>query len=220
MARSKRKQFRDEIKAPDQFENFWDSVGGWFEEHKQKIIIFVVFVLLVAIGVSYKKSLDRKHTVIAMDAFIELQADIKSLDDANQKIQKINQFIDQYKKTDLVGMAYMYAGIENINANKKEEAKKAFEAAKEILPQSQKALAMESLANLASEQGQLDEAQKLYQQILAMNDVPLKDYYAWNLIVLYKQGNKEDDLNNLCENFSERYPNSSFVDKVKIYCAQ
>ncbi|HMQ11380.1 MAG TPA: tetratricopeptide repeat protein [Oligoflexia bacterium] len=220
MARSKRKQFRDEIKAPDQFENFWDSIGGWFGEHKQKIIAIVALIILVAVGISYKKSLNDKHNVVAMDAFIELQAEIKTLDNPKDKVEKINQFIDQYKKADIVGMAYMYAGVENMNANKSDEAKKSFQLAKENLPENQKVLAMESLANLASKQGQLEEAQNIYKQILEMEKLPLKDYYTWNLIVLYKQNNKQEALNNLCANFSENYPESSFIDKVKIYCAQ
>ncbi|MCI5072728.1 tetratricopeptide repeat protein [bacterium] len=220
MARSERKQFRDEIKAPDQFENFWDSVGGWFAEHKQKIILLAVVVVLAVAGITYKKALDKKRHTVAMDAFIELQDDLKSIDEPNKKVERIDQYINKYKNTPIVAMAYMYSGIEQMNLGQEQEAQKAFELAKEKLPHNQKIFALESLAQLASKQEKLGEAQKYYQDILRMKEVPLQDYYAWNLIVLYKQDNKLEDLNSLCENFSQRYPESAFLDKVKIYCAQ
>ena len=217
MAKKKDKQFREEIKAPDRFEDFWENMGSWLGANK--VIVFSVLCLVLLIGAffSFQNKKMKRIDAKAMDALIAVQKNFSN-QSFDERLKAVNGLVESHQKSSLKSVAQLYLGASYYQNKNWDEAEKAYQAAKNNLPKSHQMFAIEALANIASEKGEQDKAKKLYQSLVNMNDNALKDYHSWNLIVLSAQSKDEVTLKNQCDGFEQNFPKSVYLDDVKLFC--
>ncbi len=221
----KKKIIKKKLKKPDEFISFTERSLTFILQHKKKILLGGVLVVLLILGLYLFQSWERKKEEEAAERFHQAVEKYQSLtspykEEEIQALKKVLEEFDEiqsvFPRTSSGRFSILYKGDLHLRLNEFDEAIKAYQtflkkARKEKL---YRFFALEGLGYAYEGKKEFEKALEAYQEILKLDEIPQWTNVYLNIARCYeKMGKTREALENY-QTFLRLFPKSSLANII------
>jgi predicted negative regulator of RcsB-dependent stress response len=213
MARKKKITRKEMLKRPDEFLTLSTQVLSWVKENYPMAIWLgsgVVLLLILFFGYSAYQNRQEKQ---AHEKYFTIQEST----DSNQRIKQLEALVKDYPRTKAAYASWVTLG--QLYYQKKDFPRAAWAYRSALnqgkFPSSFKVLILEDLAYAYEEQGDLQQAAKIFAELSREKENLLKEDIFLSLARVYQKMGKSQEAKATYQNFLQSFPKSTFAPMVK-----
>jgi len=212
---------KEDLRRPDEFVGFFESKIIQFENKKKQIFwSFLVILVVIGAGFFYRAKYHGSNQVAAVSfdhAMEKLPSNLSNTSgDWEAFLTEIDGFIKEHPKSSMTPSAFLYKGKAHFSLKQYDQALSAYKTASSGLSAPYIYLAQEGEAITLMQLEKWDESLKIWNQISAKEDNPLRDFHLYNKALVQDQLGNKTEATVTRETLAKDFPESSYAEVSKL----